>query len=55
MESLFETFGQTFLSAIATAAFIAIVIFFIFGTETTDGPLAEYMIAVLRSILPEAI
>lgn len=46
MELLFDMYGEAILSAVAAAAMIIIISYFIFS-----GPLAQYMFDVLSSMI----
>lgn len=46
MEMIFETYGQTVLAVIGGIAVMTMAIYFTF-----NGPLAEYILFVLSSIL----
>lgn len=51
MEEVFGLMGQAILSAIAAASIIGISFWLLFGLDGSGGPLGNYIMATLGSVL----
>lgn len=51
MEEVFGVLGQAILAAVAAAGILGITLWFIFGNGTEPGPMGEYIVRVLSSVM----
>jgi len=51
MEDVFGVMGQAIVSAIAAAGILAITMWLFFGTGAEPGPMGDYIVKVLSSVM----